>query len=151
MSIWRLVFFVLLMFDCVGSNGSTINLIPVYLSLKLRQKLFQDTKQHVTKWIAGTAVTGGLYCIIHNNNQQYLHLIFLITKILTTSSAIRSTNIEKIANWGSNTSRYKFFLDTKFLIFFHLEAAIFYTLNKLFWQFFVKINSRQIIRNWKKK
>lgn len=56
-----MVFFVLLMFDCVGSNGSTINLIPVYLSLKLRQKLFQDTKQHVTKWIAGTAVTGGLY------------------------------------------------------------------------------------------
>lgn len=49
------------MFDCVGSNGSTINLIHVYLSLKLRQKLFQDTKQHVTKWIAGTAVTGGLY------------------------------------------------------------------------------------------
>lgn len=54
-------FFVLLMFDCVGSNGSTINLIPVFLSLKLIQKLFQDTKQHVTKWIAGTAVTGGLY------------------------------------------------------------------------------------------
>lgn len=50
------------MFDCVGSNGSTINLIPVYLiSLKLIQKLFQDTKQHVTKWIAGTAVTGVLY------------------------------------------------------------------------------------------
>lgn len=49
------------MFDCVGFNGSTIILIPVYLSLKLRQKLFQDTKQHVTKWIAGTAVTGGLY------------------------------------------------------------------------------------------
>lgn len=50
------------MFDCVGSNGSTINLIPVYLiSLKLIQKLFRDTKQHVTKWIAGTAVTGGLY------------------------------------------------------------------------------------------
>lgn len=145
MSIWRLVFFVLLMFDCVGSNGSTINLIPVYLiSLKLIQKLFRDTKQHVTKWIARTAVTGGLY-------KQYLHLIFLITKILTTSSAIRSKNIEKIANWGSNTSRYKFFLDTKFLIFFHMEAAIFYTLNKLFWQFFVKINSRQIIRNWKKK
>lgn len=50
------------MFDCVGSNGSTINLIPVYLiSLKLIQKLFQDTKEHVTKWTAGTAVTGGLY------------------------------------------------------------------------------------------
>lgn len=61
------------MFDCVGSNGSTINLIPVYLiSLKLIQKLFQDTKQHVTKWIAGTAVTGGLY----NSWQQPAVLTF---------------------------------------------------------------------------
>lgn len=137
------------MFDCVGSNGSTINLIPVYLSLKLRQNYFKIQNNTLRNgwqeqlWLVD--------CIIHNNNQHYLHLIFLITKILTTSSAIRSTNIEKIANWGSNTSRYKFFLDTKFLIFFHMEAAIFYTLNKLFWQFFVKINSRQIIRNWKKK